>query len=96
MKSLKEIKKNKEALMADNELNLKGQYLPGGATVGNGTQWYGPYQEPSRTYVDGMPWGNDGLSGNLFGDSWNVAHLRTIQSNESDIATPTYIYLTQS
>jgi len=92
MKSINEIKKIKEALIADNELKLKGK-----VPVGHGTEWHGPYQEPARTYLDDIYVGSDGLSGNMYGDSWNLIS-RAIENQAECIASaiPTNVYLTTS
>jgi len=70
MKSFQEMQIQKELLMSEQE---KIEVI-GGRQVGNGTDYFGPSNPSSiSTYVDGFYWGSDGTSGNLFGDSYNIA-----------------------
>lgn len=69
MKKINEMKMAKSAILSEMEKSNIGGWVK----VGPGTNYYGP-SNPSHitTYVDGMYWGEDGLSGSLFGDYWSV------------------------
>lgn len=68
MKKLSEMQIAKDAILSDVESSDKG-----GRKVGNGTDYYGPSNPSSiTTYVDGMHWGEDGSSGSLFGDRYDI------------------------
>lgn len=59
----------KEAILSELESSLLMGGLP--RIDGTNTSYYGPDNPASlSTYVDGVPWGEDGMSGSLFGDSW--------------------------
>ncbi len=68
MKKLHEMKIAKEALLTE----LEASSLIGGRPrTGDNTSYHGPDNPSSlATYVDGVPWGEDGMSGSLFGDWW--------------------------
>jgi len=68
MKKLNEMKIAKEAILSELESSI---LIGGRPRVGDYTSYYGPDNPSSLfTYVDGAPWGEDGTSGSLFGDSW--------------------------
>jgi hypothetical protein len=70
MRNIKDMLVAKGAMLAKVEASvIKGRQV----ITGPGTSYSGP-ANPTRlyTYVDGMPWGEDPLSGSLFGDWWRV------------------------
>jgi len=78
MKNIKEMVVAKEAMLTEIEASLiKGRQV----ATGPGTIYSGP-ANPTRldTYVDGMYWGEDPLSGSLFGDWWRVSAIASAPS----------------
>lgn len=80
MKKLSEMTIGKDAILSEMEAAAKG-----GMRTGANTNYVGPSNPSSiQTYVDfgngPEPWGTDGNSGSLFGDSWSCDFDRLAES----------------
>jgi len=68
MKSLNEIKKEKQSLLGGIDFSQTG-----GLYVGSNTEYHGPKEPESiQTELDGLNIGRDGFSGSLGGDIWRL------------------------
>ncbi len=85
MRTVKQMLSAKGVMLSEMESSMvKGNYVK----VGAGTSYYGPSNPTSiSTYVDGFPWGEDGLSGSLFGDSWAVYAVAGADSGPGKLLT---------